>query len=62
MAVCIFVVVTKRQFVGAQYTINGEIKYTGTWGDIGTSSYYPPHHMTMGEGGCVYTDNELDFV
>ena len=34
-------------------------KYTGTWGDIGTSSFYPPHHMTMGEGGCVYTDDPL---
>ena len=34
-------------------------KYTGTWGDIGTSSFYPPHHMTMGEGGAVYTDNKL---
>jgi CDP-6-deoxy-D-xylo-4-hexulose-3-dehydrase len=34
-------------------------KYTGTWGDIGTSSFYPPHHMTMGEGGAVYTDNPL---
>lgn len=32
-------------------------KFTGTWGDIGTSSFYPPHHMTMGEGGAVYTDN-----
>jgi CDP-6-deoxy-D-xylo-4-hexulose-3-dehydrase len=32
---------------------------TGTWGDIGTSSFYPPHHMTMGEGGAVYTDNPL---
>jgi CDP-6-deoxy-D-xylo-4-hexulose-3-dehydrase len=32
---------------------------TGTWGDIGTSSFYPPHHMTMGEGGAVYTDNML---
>jgi len=30
---------------------------TGTFGDIGTSSFYPPHHMTMGEGGAVYTDN-----
>lgn len=39
------------------YTIDGEEKYTGTWGDIGTSSFYPPHHMTMGEGGAVYTDN-----
>lgn len=32
-------------------------KFTGTHGDIGTSSFYPPHHMTMGEGGAVYTDN-----
>lgn len=45
--------------LGSQYTIDGETKYTGTWGDIGTSSFYPPHHMTMGEGGCVYTDNPL---
>lgn len=45
--------------LGAQYTINGVTKYTGTWGDIGTSSFYPPHHLTMGEGGCVYTDNPL---
>ena len=34
-------------------------KYTGTWGDIGTSSFYPPHHLTMGEGGAVYTDDPL---
>lgn len=34
-----------------------ERKYTGTWGDIGTSSFYPPHHMTMGEGGAIYTNN-----
>lgn len=45
--------------LGSLYTIDGETKYTGTWGDIGTSSFYPPHHMTMGEGGCVYTDNLL---
>lgn len=32
-------------------------KLTGTFGDIGTSSFYPPHHMTMGEGGAVYTNN-----
>ncbi len=32
---------------------------TGTWGDIGTSSFYPPHHMTMGEGGATYTDNPI---
>ena len=43
--------------LGTQYTIDGVTKYTGTWGDIGTSSFYPPHHMTMGEGGAVYTDN-----
>ncbi|EGO4876475.1 lipopolysaccharide biosynthesis protein RfbH [Campylobacter lari] len=34
-------------------------KYTGTWGDIGTSSFYPAHHITMGEGGAVYTNNPL---
>lgn len=34
-------------------------KFTGTWGDIGTSSFYPPHHLTTGEGGAVYTDNPL---
>ena len=45
--------------LGSKYTINGETKYTGTWGDIGTSSFYPPHHITMGEGGCVYTDDPL---
>ena len=45
--------------LGSQYTINGETRYTGTWGDIGTSSFYPPHHMTMGEGGCVYTNDPL---
>lgn len=45
--------------LGSKYTINGQTKYTGTIGDIGTSSFYPPHHMTMGEGGAVYTDNPL---
>ena len=45
--------------LGTKYTINGETRFTGTWGDIGTSSFYPPHHMTMGEGGCVYTNNSL---
>lgn len=43
--------------LGTKYTIDGVAKYSGTWGDIGTSSFYPPHHMTMGEGGAVYTDN-----
>jgi len=45
--------------LGSTYNLNGETKLTGTIGDIGTSSFYPPHHMTMGEGGAVYTDNAL---
>lgn len=45
--------------LGSTYTLSGETKLTGTVGDIGTSSFYPPHHMTMGEGGCVYTNNPL---
>ncbi|QYR55813.1 lipopolysaccharide biosynthesis protein RfbH [Fusobacterium hwasookii] len=45
--------------LGSTYTINGETRLTGTWGDIGTSSFYPPHHLTMGEGGAVYTNNSL---
>lgn len=45
--------------LGSKYNIDGVTKYTGTWGDIGTSSFYPPHHMTMGEGGAVYTNNPL---
>lgn len=45
--------------LGSKYKINGEEKFTGTIGDIGTSSFYPPHHMTMGEGGAVYTNNAL---
>lgn len=45
--------------LGSTYEIAGEIRKTGTIGDLGTSSFYPPHHMTMGEGGAVYTDNPL---
>ncbi len=45
--------------LGSKYTINGEEKFTGTIGDIGTSSFYPPHHITMGEGGAVYTNNAI---
>ena len=45
--------------LGSTYEIDGEVKFTGTIGDIGTSSFYPPHHMTMGEGGAVYTNNSL---
>jgi len=43
--------------LGSKYFYNGEWKYTGTIGHIGTSSFYPPHHMTMGEGGAVYTND-----
>jgi CDP-6-deoxy-D-xylo-4-hexulose-3-dehydrase len=45
--------------LGSVYELDGEKRLTGTIGDIGTSSFYPPHHMTMGEGGAVYTDNPL---
>lgn len=45
--------------LGSRYTIDGKEKFTGTIGDIGTSSFYPPHHMTMGEGGAVYTNNPV---
>ena len=43
--------------LGSRYLYKGEWRYTGTIGHIGTSSFYPPHHMTMGEGGAVYTDD-----
>lgn len=45
--------------LGSVYTLDGKEYLTGTVGDIGTSSFYPPHHMTMGEGGAVYTNNPL---
>jgi CDP-6-deoxy-D-xylo-4-hexulose-3-dehydrase len=45
--------------LGTKYTIGDETRFSGVWGDIGTSSFYPPHHMTMGEGGCVYTNNPM---
>ena len=45
--------------LGSRYLLNGTWRYTGTIGHIGTSSFYPPHHMTMGEGGAVYTNDTL---
>lgn len=45
--------------LGSEYTLDGVVRKTGTIGDIGTSSFYPSHHMTMGEGGAVYTNNAL---
>lgn len=43
--------------LGSKYILDGKEYFTGTIGDIGTSSFYPPHHMTMGEGGAVYTND-----
>lgn len=45
--------------LGSKYIYEGKEYYTGTIGDIGTSSFYPPHHITMGEGGAVYTNNPI---
>ena len=45
--------------LGSKYTLDGKTYFTGTVGDLGTSSFYPPHHMTMGEGGAVYTNDPL---
>jgi CDP-4-dehydro-6-deoxyglucose reductase, E1 len=41
--------------LGAKY----DGKMVGTWGDIATLSFYPAHHITMGEGGAVFTNNSL---
>jgi CDP-6-deoxy-D-xylo-4-hexulose-3-dehydrase len=43
--------------LGSECVVNGAAMLTGTIGDMGTSSFYPPHHMTMGEGGAVYTND-----
>jgi CDP-4-dehydro-6-deoxyglucose reductase, E1 len=43
--------------LGSRYLYRGTWCYTGTIGHFGTSSFYPPHHMTMGEGGAVYTND-----
>ena len=43
--------------LGSSYTIDNDTRMTGAWGDISTCSFYPPHHITLGEGGCVLTDN-----
>ena len=45
--------------LGSTYLMDGVERKTGTIGHIGTSSFYPPHHMTMGEGGAVYTNDPL---
>ncbi len=54
--------------LGAEYMLKRKYKlindkvasgrqFTGTFGHIGTSSFYPAHHITMGEGGAIYTDD-----
>lgn len=45
--------------LGSRYRIDNAWHCTGTIGDLGTSSFYPPHHMTTGEGGAVYTKNPV---
>jgi len=45
--------------LGSSYQLGKKWSYTGTFGDIATSSFYPPHHITMGEGGAVYTNDLL---
>ena len=55
----LFLVEDNCDALGAEYEIGGKLEKTGTIGDIGTSSFYPAHHMTMGEGGAVYTKNPL---
>lgn len=55
----LFLIEDNCDALGAEYEIGGEPLKSGTIGDIGTSSFYPAHHMTMGEGGAVYTRNPL---
>ncbi len=45
--------------LGSRYKLGENWSYTGTFGDLATSSFYPPHHITTGEGGAVYTNNQL---
>lgn len=55
----LFLIEDNCDALGAEYEIDGKLQKSGTIGDIGTSSFYPAHHMTMGEGGAVYTKNPL---
>ncbi len=55
----LFLVEDNCDALGAKYTLDGTEYLTGTVGDIGTSSFYPPHHMTTGEGGAVYTNDPV---
>ena len=55
----LFLVEDNCDALGSKAYVDGAWQFTGTVGDIGTSSFYPPHHMTMGEGGAVYTNDPL---
>lgn len=55
----LFLIEDNCDALGAEYEIDEKLEKSGTIGDIGTSSFYPAHHMTMGEGGAVYTKNPL---
>jgi CDP-6-deoxy-D-xylo-4-hexulose-3-dehydrase len=55
----LFLIEDNCDALGAEYDIGKGYVKTGTIGDIGTSSFYPAHHITMGEGGAVYTKNPL---
>lgn len=45
--------------LGSRYCLDGKWAFTGTFGHLATSSFYPPHHITMGEGGAVYTSDTM---
>ena len=55
------VVEDNAQSIGCKYTFsNGEKKYTGTMGDIGTTSFYPTKNLgAYGDGGAIFTNNDL---
>ena len=55
----LFLIEDNCDALGSRYKLDGKWGFTGTFGHIGTSSFYPPHHMTMGEGGAVYTNDPL---
>lgn len=55
----LFLIEDNCDSLGSRYKLNGKWGYTGAFGHIGTSSFFPAHHITMGEGGAVYTNNPL---
>jgi CDP-6-deoxy-D-xylo-4-hexulose-3-dehydrase len=55
----LFLIEDNCDALGTEYNAGDGYAKTGTFGDIGTSSFYPAHHITMGEGGAVYTKDPL---